>query len=397
MEHRERAQKKFQRVLDNVVSRQKREVLVEYDASDFDQVLLIASASRGGSSLLFDILRHHEEICAPDGEHGKWYTLNGICYPEFESDHIPESYSEFNRQKLLTDLLSDVGATRRGSSDPVYIADNVVLRLPLQFPDRELPYQEIHQDLSQGQPLDEVLTHYGIELHNYDAYADGDVPQPISEPFVEERPFIVPHDHKRLLRPGDFEKTLLLKTSVDAYRLPWLREQVFPDTDLKIIHQTRNPASSINGLYDGWLLNRGFQTYDIGVDKEDYHGSQWNYDLPPEWERGGRLIDTCLQQWTSAQKHILKTRSDFVRVRAEDVFRDASGTAQKILDFAGLDHSELLAENTEDLNEVMATKEPQVYRWKNRESLIRSAFDEAPEQFNNVVAQLEYGDESEWI
>ena len=45
----------------------------------------------------------------------------------------------------------------------------------------------------------------------------------------------------------------------------------------------------------------------------------------------------------------------------------------------------------------MATKEPQVYRWKNRESLIRSAFDEAPEQFNNVVDQLEYGDESEWI
>jgi hypothetical protein len=54
------AQRKYEHVTEDVVSSNKQSILSNYRADDFDSVLLITSASRGGSSLLFDILRHHE-------------------------------------------------------------------------------------------------------------------------------------------------------------------------------------------------------------------------------------------------------------------------------------------------------------------------------------------------
>jgi hypothetical protein len=279
--------------------------------------------------------------------------------------------------------------------------DNILLRLPLQFPRHDIPVEQVREALLDGSSLDEVLTDFGIAPVHYDEYADGDAEFSLEADAIEERPFITPHDHKRGLTPDDFERTLVLKTSVDAYRLRWIREQVFPDTDVRVVHLTRNPAASINGLYDGWRLNRGFQTYDVGeLHLEEYAGSLWNYDLPPGWQTEGKLIDTCLRQWTQAHHHILRDIGVFdsvYRTTFEDLITETESTVEEIVDFAGLGESDLLRENVENLNQVMTTKDPEQGRWRNREELVTGAIDRADEPFGNVVDELGYTEESKWI
>ena len=397
---RNQAKRNYEHVKSEVITEEKRSILSKYRIDDFDSVLLITSAPRGGSSLLFDILRHHEETCSLDGEHDRWYTLNGICYPAFESDVIPADFESFDREKLLTDLLSEVGATER-SGDRTHRVDNTLVRLPLQFPDRELPYEQIREELLKGTSLNEILERCGIPPLQYDEYAERDADSPFETETIEDRPFVSSHGHKRGLTADDFERTLVLKASGDAYRLPWIRDQLFPETDVKVVHLTRNPAASINGLYDGWRLNRGFQTYDVGdLDIEGYDGSLWCYDLPPGWGREGKLIDVCLMQWTQAHRHILDGRDafeDVLRVRFEDVLTETGATIEEIVEFADLGESALLSENVESPNKVMTTKEPERARWRNREGLVKGALDRADGTYHEVVEELEYTEESEWI
>ena len=399
-DHREQARRNYERVKNEVVSEEKQSILSEYRADDFDSVLLIATAPRGGSSLLFDILRHHEETCSLDGEHDRWFMLNGVCYPALESDVVPADFDSFDREKVLTDLLAEVGATER-SGDRVHRVDNTLVRLPLQFPDRELPYEQIREQLLDGASLDEILEGFGIPTLQYDEYADRDADSPFETETIEDRPFVTSHRHKRGLGADDFERTLVLKASGDAYRLPWIREQLFPETDVRLVHLTRNPAASINGLYDGWRLNRGFQTYDVGLlDLDGYDGSLWCYDLPPGWETEGRLIDVCLLQWTKAHRHVLDGRDayeDVLRVRFEDLLTDTRSTVREIVEFAELVESPLLSEYVEAPAKVMTTKEPRRARWRDREDLVGSALDRANGTYTEVTEELGYTEESEWI
>ncbi|WP_129113712.1 sulfotransferase domain-containing protein [Halegenticoccus tardaugens] len=397
---RDQAKRNYEFVKSEVITEKKRSILSGYHVDDFDSVLLITSAPRGGSSLLFDILRHHEETCSLDGEHDRWYTLNGICYPKFESDVVPADFESFDREHILTDLLAEVGATER-SGDQTHRVDNTLIRLPLQFPRQELPYEEIHEELLKGASLNEILRELGISPLQYDEYAERDATSPFKTETIEDRPFVSSHSYKRGLTADDFERTLVLKASGDAYRLSWIREQLFPETDLKVIHLTRNPAASINGLYDGWRLNRGFQTYDVGdLDLDGYNGSLWCYDLPPGWVSEGELIDVCLMQWAQAHRHILNSRDTFenvLRVRFEDVLTDTRSTVKEIVEFADLGESALLSENVADPNKVMTTKEPRFARWRDREDLVKSALNRADETYTEVIEELEYTEESEWI
>ncbi|KYH24400.1 sulfotransferase domain protein [Halalkalicoccus paucihalophilus] len=397
---RDQAKQNYEHVKNTVITEEKRSFLSKHRIDEFDSVVLITSSPRGGSSLLFDILRHHEETCSPDGEHGRWYTLNGICYPAFESDVVPANFESFDREKLLTDLLAEVGATER-SGDRTHRVDNTLVRLPLQFPDRELPYEQVRKELLEGTSLNEILERFGISPLQYDEYAERDADSSFENETIEDRPFVSSHGHKRSLTADDFERTLVLKASGDAYRLPWIREQLFPETEVKVVHLTRNPAASINGLYDGWRLNRGFQTYNVGdLNLEGYDGSLWCYDLPPDWSSEGKLIDVCLQQWVQAHRHILNSRDafeDVLRIRFEDILTETDSVIKEIVEFADLGKSELLSENVENPNKVMTTKEPARARWRSREGLVKDALNRADETYSEVVEELEYTEESEWI
>ena len=59
---RARAKRNYERVKREVVTEEKRALLADHRIDDFDSVLLIASAPRGGSSLLFDILRDRKSV-----------------------------------------------------------------------------------------------------------------------------------------------------------------------------------------------------------------------------------------------------------------------------------------------------------------------------------------------
>ena len=399
-DHREQARRNYDRVREEVISAEKRSILSEYRADEFDSVLFVVTAPRGGSSLLFDILRHHEGTCSLDGEHDRWFELHGICYPVLESDVVPADFDTFHRDRLLSDLLAEVGATER-SGDRAHRVDNTLVRLPLQFPGRELPYGRIRERLLGGATLEAVLESLDIPTLQYDEYAERDADSPFGTETIEDRPFVTSHRHKRGLGAEDFERTLVLKASGDAYRLPWIREQLFPETEVRLVHLTRNPAASINGLYDGWRLNRGFQTYDVGpLDIDGYDGFLWCYDLPPGWTTEGRLIDVCLLQWTQAHRHILDGRDAFeevLRVRFEDLLTDTRSTVQEILEFADLGASSLLSEYVDAPDEVMTTAEPRRARWRDREEFITGALERADEPYTAVVEELGYTEAAAWI
>lgn len=81
----------------------------------------------------------------------------------------------------------------------------------------------------------------------------------------------------------------MIKTPGNAYRLGFLRA-AFPNARLRVLHLTRNPAASVNGLVDGWL-HHGFHAYRLDeplritgyadVRPADRHW--WKFDLPPSW------------------------------------------------------------------------------------------------------------------
>ena len=144
-------------------------------------------------------------------------------------------------------------------------------------------------------------------------------------------------------------RPLLLKASMDAYRIPFLR-RLFPDARLRLIHLTRNPAAAVNGMMDGWL-HHGFFSHNLAdrvvLDIEGYSGwwvrSWWNFDLPPGWRRvvAQPLAGVCAAQWASAHTAImagLRADPEVARVRAEDVLdaRRRCRTIMQVLEFCGV-------------------------------------------------------------
>ena len=130
---------------------------------------------------------------------------------------------------------------------------------------------------------------------------------------LEEPPFVVPTP-RRLPTADELRRTpLLLKAPLDAYRLDVLRA-VFPLARFTVVHLTRAPAASINGLYDGWL-DRGFFSHRFPdrlaipdySDTADWARSWWNFDLPPGWQEYTTrpLAEVCALQWRSVHEHIL--------------------------------------------------------------------------------------------
>ena len=66
---RARAKRKYEQVKSEVVTEEKQALLADHQINDFDSVLLVASAPRGGSSLLFDILRQDRKSTRLNSSH----------------------------------------------------------------------------------------------------------------------------------------------------------------------------------------------------------------------------------------------------------------------------------------------------------------------------------------
>lgn len=375
---------------------------------------MIASSSRGGSSFLFSLLRRTGHFVSLPGEHAHLYKLYGLTRPVDVIAHDGDVDLTGDLDGFAADLFS--GCSRRdfdGAANPTEFEPTLLAALAQQWPFIADRVEEVRPTVkrlvkvaSGRVPFDHdglLLTvvmalrkgGYPIDPWYYDMSAVRIVERfpslirphgpPNVTTLVEEPPFVVPRPSVST-GPSDVNRRpLLLKASIDAYRLDVIRT-LFPAADVRVVHLLRNPAAAVNGLMDGWL-DRGFYSHNVtarqtlaitGYSHLPWGRSWWNFDLPPGWRAVADrpLIEVCATQWRSAHESILdslgRTGLPTIRVRAEDLFlRDRRQAAlRRVMRFAGVPDS---ASGSLDLPPVMATALPRPARWRARYRLLRAA------------------------
>jgi len=348
---------------------------------DVRRVVIINSPSRSGSSLLHVLLCRLAGVYSLSGEAAPFYKLNTFLngFNLFDSDKIPETIIDrvIDYRGLSRDFFSDLGRPDEKvvtkEIDAGEYTDHLMLRLALQWTDADFEEAKLRPLINKAfgrytagnevfsaedfylTMLEEVRAVYpGVNPFYYDISTDKVSPRfpsleipsgpPNSWFNIEEPPFILQLPRRKAAPEDLSDKILLLKSTVDCYRMN-LIEKMFPKADIRIIHLVRNPAATINGIYDGWL-HRGFFSHNMQPYFEtspdlkrlnirgysDLHpfGAQWwNFDLPEGWQNVAEkdLSDVCAFQWRSANSEILRYLTGGKRrhcvVRFENIIRDA--------------------------------------------------------------------------
>jgi hypothetical protein len=390
-------------------------------------VALILSASRGGSSMLYEVLSASESIVSLAGEHVPFTRLHGFDAPENadRSDALSTQLDCFDgAPEAARTLLTEARVGRGGQAVTAPAVALVAFRLSLQWPELDLSLAQLmaqvraaaddatadlsadsdvkaqcHLALRTAQRLRRLG--YPVDPAYYDcasavstaAVRNKDVAPPIaprgppcSRFCVEVPPFICPEPGRMPQAAELASKPLLLKASIDPHRVA-LFPAMFPAAEFTIIHLTRNPAASINGLRDAWL-SHGFFSHHTAADLDaelripgytdparEWSGSWWNFDLPPGWRhyRDKPLLDVCAFQWRSAHTAILNLLDPAtpcplpvrgsLRIRIEELLNPA--TRAGVLAHIG---DQLApgswAPSATELPVVMMTKPPRPGRWR---------------------------------
>ena len=209
--------------------------------------------------------------------------------------------------------------------------------------------------------------------------------------------------------------TLLLKSSVMAFRLPLL-QCLFPLARIHLIHVRRNPAAAINGLIDGWH-HWGFFSHNVEAlcgrlqiagysDRYPWGDTWWNFDLPPGWQRlaGAPLADVCAFQWASAHHAILEYVEGnpdirYITVDFEDMVSGPSSRQRlydRITQFLSIPGISA-GPGRMPPRPVMATSPPEPRRWtRNAESILPAL----SEPFVSEVARrqgYDLGEVDRWL
>ena len=381
------------------------------------RVAIIAGSSRGGTSLVHALLCRHPDTVSLDGEHTPYYKALDFCFPFLASDAVAADL--LIDKRALSRLFMSSLATPCESPDLGDWIDRWLLRLPLQF-DCEFDFKALRDRLFQDGDLNQLKARVFEFLHSikvnvsfYDrepfCYENG----PITDPqrhfgILEETPYVFPEPRKTAISPEDLrEKVLVLKSSVDAHRLAWLCK-LFSRSEITILHLTRNPAASINGLIDGWQTLRGFYAHNLGSlhirgysEAHERHEELWCFDLPENWRdyTDAPLGTVCANQWQSAHRGILaglgKTRS--LRVKFEHVILNLESRVQlmeKVRRFLGLSNQNgWFKESIQHMPVVMRTVLPEKSRWRKREPAIRDAL----LSVDRALVKELYRGEEEWI
>ncbi len=385
------------------------------------EVVAVVSSSRGGSTLFGEILRRCEGLLHLRAEVNPLFVLAGL-------------------DGGSTDVLADELAAEIGNPTPTVdqnevedLALTVAWRLIAQWPELDIDPDEarrwVHESAS-GWRADggwrelhlRVLTlarrrHPGINPYYYDlpprvvAERFPDAPLPAGPPggqLVEMPPFVLVRPWRRPERAALASRPLVLSTPRNAFRLPFLRA-LFPEARLRVIHLTRNPAASVNGLIDGWH-HHGF--FNVAVDEPltiggysdafpDWGGRWWCYDFPPAWRgfTGATLGEVCAEQWRSHHAAVLEFLGDAPDVESRRVRFEAVVGAGRTEVFAGLDDwlgtgGSLAAAADRELPTVMATAPPRPGRWEARAEVLAPVLESGP--VAEMTARLGYGDPTTW-
>jgi len=387
------------------------------------EIVLIASSSRGGSSVVAEILRRNYRLLHFPAEINPYLRLSGHAWPvsgsgsdRLEVEHLGDL------QALEALLAADAGQPLEGDLDPAdeeAFASSLYWRLSLQWPIDRFREDQVYDLMCET--FRELRRNYGWKKKTFPDpslfhalflrrvrvfhpnvnpwYYDlpphllrrhcPNIPPSITAPspvIVEEPPFvtIVPWRRATL---SDLRRPLVIKTPSNVYRLPFL-QALFPRAVFRIIHLTRNAAAAINGLYDGWRF-RGFFAHRVPCRLSIKHytdvfpggcTSWWKFDLPPGWEAwvSRPLIQVCGYQWRSAhravQDFLTSSDVDSFRIRFEDTVgrRAKRMTVFKALaDWLGIPlDSELLRLIENDLPPIMSTFRPRRQRWREKADLL---------------------------
>jgi hypothetical protein len=393
------------------------------------KIVVIAAASRSGSSLLFSILRNMPGMYSLSGESVPFYKLNGLSGDAWVSDQIPDGIrpQRWNLSGLSRDLFSDLSfapVENEKIQDHAVLEDYIdelALRFSLQWPTvnfsydlfRRLAYRAYESYIKcnnlfsvEGFYLELLFSlrsrYSKINPYYYDISCDRikkkfpflEMPSGPANNFltIEEPPFVLLPLRRRPRREELANKTLLLKSSADCYRLSFLGK-VFPKAQIRIIYLTRNPFGSINGLYDGWL-HRGFFSHNLKGILKKHHKTLgisgysdcykwgrwwWKYDLPLGWQNytHKKLEEVCAFQWYSAneavQRYLNKSKKEHCLVRYESIVDGLVSRVteiKKIINFIGLNVRLIKTLNLEKLSIVQATEPPKIYRWEKRKSML---------------------------
>ena len=347
-------------------------------------VVVVASSSRGGSSMVGELLRRAPGLLHLSAEVNPLFVAAGLS-PGGE------------RAVLEGELSADLGVPV-ADPDPDDLCLQAAWRLVLQWPLAGIDVDEARRAAAVA--LDRLpafdRTAFLLELVAQLPAADPwyyDVPAgivaerfperpppdgPPAGALVEMPPFVLPRPWRRASQDELAIGTVVLTTPRNSYRLAFLRT-VFPNARLRVVHLVRNPAASVNGLVDGWL-HRGF--FNVQVDRPlriagysdrfPWGDRWWNYDLPPDWEAVVELPLplVCAAQWRSMHEAALRAVDglglDVLRLRYEDLAGPPgprTAALEALARFLGLDPAALTGTA---LPPVMATEPPRPGRWQAR-------------------------------
>ena len=333
------------------------------------EVLVVGSSSRGGSSLLSELLRGEDRLVHFQAEINPHLRLAGLSWPGSGtgSDRL-DAEQAANCPTLERELAREAGNLALGLHGPDDVdrfAHALHWRLTVQWPGETFARERVadwvqstlqrlraefgwraeeFRDTQLWHALFLVAVraeHPAVNPYYYDLdealirrfHPSVAVPQgPPSPGLLEEPPFVTIRPWRRVDPAALAVRPLVVKTPSNAYRLPFLR-RLFRNARLRVLHLVRNPAACVNGLLDGWLY-RGFHAHYIpgGLHIAGYcdrgpaaEQRWWKFDLPPGWQEWTcrPLEEVCAFQWRAAHQAILEFVAaepvDYFRLRYEDL------------------------------------------------------------------------------
>ena len=405
-------------------------------------VVVVASSSRGGSSMFMEMLRHSSGMLHLQAEINPFLVLAERTWPHSgaDSDYLDESHLDAQTRDIIEEELGrELGSRQLGEIDRERLARDLCWRLTVQWPRIDFDLTAIQtwvdevlnvQGVSLAEELDLESLHLGL-IHRlrsvypqvnpwfYDidprrvraAFPDLDEPEgPPGDVLLEEPPFILASPWTSSDGVDVSHRPLVIKTPSNAYRLDFLAA-LFPRARMRILHLTRNPAASINGLLDGWRF-RGFHAHRMPeplavegyLDQRPADARWWKYDLAPGWQSLTErpLAEICAHQWASAHEaildHIETTGRDHYRLHFEDLVGDAAlrrATFESLFDWLDVELDGRMAHVIEEgIPPVMATSRPRHRRWYERAGLLEPLI--AEPRIQALARRLGYGETHTW-
>jgi hypothetical protein len=361
------------------------------------RLCILASSSRGGTSVTAELLQWQGADCADlsgrmltlPGEEKPHLILAGLAFPsrvDRFDDLTAADAQEAAVAQLSAEMLSEVGHPIAYCENLHLYAAQLYRRLLLQWPMGMAELKMENTILRLAQALRTKFPHgYVDSIPNrqqvlaaciscfpfirpsfYDrwparSYEDAVLLSGRCWSF-EETPFVLPPPWCNATSNDLEEGCLLLRDPSNAWRLPFWRT-VFRIQDIAILHLVRDPRESVQGLCDGWNYPFGFQTIPSEKalvirgynDSTEFGENGWkhhrlNFSIGKtlsrvliDEHRTMSLVQVCAHQWRDAHARLIRDAEHLSLQRSIVYFADLRGqpgkTFQEVCDIVSLEQS----------------------------------------------------------